>query len=740
MGSRLREDEKNEKIVRSLLKQNANRRCINCNSLGPQYVCLNFWTFVCTTCSGIHREFTHRVKSVSLSKFTAQEVSALQNGGNEHAREIYFKEWDAQRQPFPDSSNVDRLRDFIKSVYVDKRFSGERQPFRGRGVDRDDGYNARHSEPRMDYRTDSRSPPYEDRHEVHRVGGRRSDAGFDGRRSDERFGHLDGKRSPGRFETDKSRYDKGYNDNQHYEEHRRYEGRDRYNEDHYNEGLDKRFEERFVNGRWRSEGVQHRRGFSDGSPPPVRSVKEILGDDVPPLQVEDNIIPANGIREGERPQRLQDSRGQRFGSSSSFGSVDGIIPVFKRANSESLIDFSAEPDPAPVIKQPDPFGLLSAVQQTNTMSGTGWATFDTFSKPLAAMPAPEVSRGVNELSAQMNSTGQWSGQWASVQAAPPHPALSFGADGFSALGGHQPQVPVSIGGSNQAWDPFPISSTSNPMGPSETLQPQTLKSQVPPSAALSDTGLQAASFPNKQRQEIPEELFSSLISETSSPSMGMQITGALPFVPQFVAARGVGIPEQMSTYVQPLKSTNPFDFPDDPSSMSTESGFPHLSSLQMALPNMNVGPMSVHNPGLGHPRPQWLRPSMMVPPPASIPSAAQPNMMVSPPASIPSAALTGHSAGQHIPNGVLAVQSGLVGAGLGVGIAVAQDSLFPIQRPVKDGSFGSEFLFPALMGQHPPSQGALERLQNNALGSDSVWVQQLPAQRSLGSASGNPFG
>lgn len=29
------------------------------------------------------REFTHRVKSVSMAKFTAEEVSALQAGGNE---------------------------------------------------------------------------------------------------------------------------------------------------------------------------------------------------------------------------------------------------------------------------------------------------------------------------------------------------------------------------------------------------------------------------------------------------------------------------------------------------------------------------------------------------------------------------------------------------------------------------------------------------------------------------------
>merc|ERR1711915_78539 len=110
MASRMKEDERNEKIIRSLLKLPPNRKCINCNSLGPQYVCTNFWTFVCTTCSGIHREFTHRVKSVSMAKFTSQEVTSLQQGGNQKAKEIYFKDFDPQRHQLPDSSNVDRLR------------------------------------------------------------------------------------------------------------------------------------------------------------------------------------------------------------------------------------------------------------------------------------------------------------------------------------------------------------------------------------------------------------------------------------------------------------------------------------------------------------------------------------------------------------------------------------------------------------------------------------------------------
>lgn len=42
-------------------------------------MCKNPFLFVCM----FSREFTHRVKSVSMAKFTAEEVSALRAGGNE---------------------------------------------------------------------------------------------------------------------------------------------------------------------------------------------------------------------------------------------------------------------------------------------------------------------------------------------------------------------------------------------------------------------------------------------------------------------------------------------------------------------------------------------------------------------------------------------------------------------------------------------------------------------------------
>ncbi|XP_022718761.1 probable ADP-ribosylation factor GTPase-activating protein AGD14 isoform X2 [Durio zibethinus] len=169
MGSR-KEEEKNERIIRGLMKLPPNRRCINCNSLAPQYVCTNFWTFVCMACSGIHREFTHRVKYVSMSKFTLQEVEALQNGGNQRARDIYLKDWDLQRQRLPDSSNADKIREFIKNVYVDRKYAGGKtsdKPPRDMQSPRNHEDDVRRA---SSYHSYSQSPPYDYQYEDRRYG------------------------------------------------------------------------------------------------------------------------------------------------------------------------------------------------------------------------------------------------------------------------------------------------------------------------------------------------------------------------------------------------------------------------------------------------------------------------------------------------------------------------------------------------------------------------------------------
>uniref|UniRef100_A0A0C9QSR2 TSA: Wollemia nobilis Ref_Wollemi_Transcript_11326_3396 transcribed RNA sequence n=1 Tax=Wollemia nobilis TaxID=56998 RepID=A0A0C9QSR2_9CONI len=395
MATRLKEDEKNERIIRGLLKLPPNRRCINCNSLGPQYVCTNFWTFVCTTCSGIHREFTHRVKSVSMAKFTSQEVGNLQQGGNQKAKEIHFKDFDFQRTPLPDSSNIERLRDFIKHVYVEKRYSGERggdRPPRGKTGDRDETYENKRPD---SYRSDSRSPPYDEQYAERRYsdragqGARKSEYDrnrYDDRAYDERRYSYEERRSPGQYESDRTRYDRGYQDN------RRYDDTYKRSPSNLESGGDRRrFEDRrFPDGPDRRKPEERSPNYQrDISPPPVRPVREILGDDVPTLRVSD-FPRANGNRDVEGSTRslpeIRDKfRGQRTASSSSMGSVEANSPTLKRVNSGSLIDFSAEPEPSSAAIQQDPFAVSSVKQPSTAIKQDPFAT-SSFKQPSVAAP------------------------------------------------------------------------------------------------------------------------------------------------------------------------------------------------------------------------------------------------------------------------------------------------------------------------------------------------------------------
>ncbi|ETI40183.1 hypothetical protein, variant 2 [Phytophthora nicotianae CJ01A1] len=88
----------------------------------PQYVCLDFNTFVCTACSGIHREFAHRVKSISMSKFTESEVKNMINqGGNEAAQKYWRNKHDPSFRP-NGGSDGERTRNFIRLTYIDRKW------------------------------------------------------------------------------------------------------------------------------------------------------------------------------------------------------------------------------------------------------------------------------------------------------------------------------------------------------------------------------------------------------------------------------------------------------------------------------------------------------------------------------------------------------------------------------------------------------------------------------------------
>ncbi|KAL6335964.1 hypothetical protein AAG906_003589 [Vitis piasezkii] len=342
MSSR-KEEERNEKIIRGLMKLPPNRRCINCNSLGPQYVCTNFWTFVCTTCSGIHREFTHRVKSVSMAKFTSQEVEALQKGGNQRARELYLKDWDTQRQRLPDISNVDKVRDFIKSVYVDRRYAvgktSDKPPRDTQNLrDRDEETRRASS-----YHSYSQSPPYDYQYEDRRYG---KQAAVLTRKPGSDRGLYDGKissfvYSPGRLS-------------------------DQMCEDRFaNDGSGDPFRSNI-----QSPNFQKGIGFSS---PPIHPSRDILIGDAQ-QQTINTVVEENSRRDGfQRPQRTT--------SSGSFGSFDSNSMSIKSANSSNFMDVVSEPEQSTGGAHQDKISELHVLPRSS-VSGYP-VSLDLFDAPFA---------------------------------------------------------------------------------------------------------------------------------------------------------------------------------------------------------------------------------------------------------------------------------------------------------------------------------------------------------------------
>ncbi|KAI3446979.1 hypothetical protein Pfo_003644 [Paulownia fortunei] len=627
MANRLKEDEKNERIIRNLLKLPENRRCINCNSLGPQYVCTNFSTFVCTTCSGIHREFTHRVKSVSMAKFTPQEVSALQGGGNASAREIYLKEWDPQRNSLPDGSNIERLRDFIKHVYVDRRYTGERnleKPLRAKMGETEDFSGNR----RIDtYQGGSRSPPYDDtferRHGDRPSPGQRSPAYDQDNRQ-----NSDYKRSPAHAEV--------VND---------WRRDDRF-------GNGRRSEDRSSDGGSKLEGrsPDSQRDSDMPSPPIVRPVRDILGDNISPLRV---IEPPKAT--GGKPTDGW-AHTQRTASSSSLASSDANPSEIKVE--ASFIDFDSVPEP-PTVPQTQQAAADASSVQLATSSSNDWANFDSvpevkiYTAPSnyvesvlseLSIPAPTSgpSAPVGKLSPFQSSGSQGSSLGSSfASTAPPTvlppggaPAVSLGpapqlanvegsllTNAPAPAGGQWPTMkpqqqslfPVGIGqpvsqlvapviggsSSNKPWNPLAPNAHGTPVASIVQVgQTETKPAMGTSFGFTTESSLDAKSG---GRKALPEDLFTVNYSYAPSPVPGWY--SGSPYV--------AGLPVRYNTPMvswpvpnfQPVsRSINPFDVGNEPSPVQA-STFPSVASLQGALPKTAPPSGLLHTSSLGTPPP-----------------------------------------------------------------------------------------------------------------------------------------
>jgi len=87
-----------ETRLKKLRRLESNLTCPNCGTAAPQglgfgNVCVKFNTFICDLCKTSHQAISHRVKSITMSNWTHDEVNALTGeygGGNEAALHIWL--------------------------------------------------------------------------------------------------------------------------------------------------------------------------------------------------------------------------------------------------------------------------------------------------------------------------------------------------------------------------------------------------------------------------------------------------------------------------------------------------------------------------------------------------------------------------------------------------------------------------------------------------------------------------
>uniref|UniRef100_A0A8D8V2B9 Arf-GAP domain and FG repeat-containing protein 1 n=2 Tax=Cacopsylla melanoneura TaxID=428564 RepID=A0A8D8V2B9_9HEMI len=119
-NSRKKLDEYHTKVLRELGALPCNKNCFDCNQRGPTYVDVTIGSFVCTKCSGILRGLTppHRVKSISMTTFTPEEVEMLKSRGNDYCRKVWLGLCDNSIQ----YKDEQQIKDFMIDKYEKKRY------------------------------------------------------------------------------------------------------------------------------------------------------------------------------------------------------------------------------------------------------------------------------------------------------------------------------------------------------------------------------------------------------------------------------------------------------------------------------------------------------------------------------------------------------------------------------------------------------------------------------------------
>ncbi|XP_032080855.1 arf-GAP domain and FG repeat-containing protein 1 isoform X4 [Thamnophis elegans] len=123
-SAKRKQEEKHLKLLREMSSLPPNRKCFDCDQRGPTYTDMTVGSFVCTSCSGILRGLNppHRVKSISMTTFTQQEIEFLQKHGNEVCKQIWLGLFDDRSSAIPDFRDPLKVKEFLQEKYEKKRW------------------------------------------------------------------------------------------------------------------------------------------------------------------------------------------------------------------------------------------------------------------------------------------------------------------------------------------------------------------------------------------------------------------------------------------------------------------------------------------------------------------------------------------------------------------------------------------------------------------------------------------
>ncbi|XP_055794661.1 arf-GAP domain and FG repeat-containing protein 2-like [Salvelinus fontinalis] len=110
--------------VRELAQAGVNKHCFECTQPGVTYIDITVGCFVCTSCSGMLRGLNppHRVKSISMTTFSQQEVEFLQNHGNEVGRRTWLCVFEPKTDACFDTRDSQKLKEFLQDKYEKKKW------------------------------------------------------------------------------------------------------------------------------------------------------------------------------------------------------------------------------------------------------------------------------------------------------------------------------------------------------------------------------------------------------------------------------------------------------------------------------------------------------------------------------------------------------------------------------------------------------------------------------------------